>query len=312
MQNPLNGHLLNALVALLEEQSVTRAANRLSLSQPGTSLLLRQLREIFGDPLLIRAGGGMVRTERGDQLVGAARQMLQELDHLLVNPNDFDPSASRATFTIAMPDHILPALFNGFMQEFRRQAPMAKLAVRALGPDYDFEGALASGAADIVISNWPSPPPYLKISMLYEDEFVCVVDPDHPFAHGQPTLKDYLDARHIAPGDYAIAHRGVVETYLSEIGPVRERQVVVGYFSMAPYLVPGTDLVFTVTRHFAEHFASFLPLTIVPSPVRYPPVRFYQLWHERMQHSPMHRWLRQTVGSIRRSSRRAEPGPAEG
>ncbi len=299
-ENPLSGHLLKALVTLLDEQSVTRAASRLNLSQPAASLLLKQLREIFGDPLLVRAGGGMVRTERGEHLRGAAGQMLLDLDHLMLDPDDFDPSVSRATFTIAMPDHILPLMFNGVMQEFRRQAPLARLSIRPLGTDYDFEGALASGATDLVISNWPTPPEYLKMSTLFEDEFVCLVDRNHPFVTTPPTLEDYLDASHVAPADYAIVHRGVVETYLSEINLTRERRVVVGYFSMAPYLVPGTDLVFTVTRRFAEHFTTFLPLQIVPSPVAYPPVRFYQLWHERKQHSPMHRWLRQLVGSMRR------------
>lgn len=301
-ENPLNGHLLNALITLLDEESVTRAANRLNLSQPAASLLLKQLREIFQDPLLVRSGSGMVRTERGTELRGAAKRMLQDLDDLLVSPADFDPSVSRATFTIAMPDHILPLMFNGVMQEFRRQAPQAKLMIRALGTDYDFEGALASGTADIVISNWPTPPDYLKMSPLFEDEFVCLVDRDHPFTKKPPSLQDYLDAGHIAPGDYAIRHRGVVETYLSEINLTRDRCVVVGYFSMAPYLVPGTDLVFTVTRRFAEHYAAILPLTIVPSPVVYPPVGFYQLWHERVQHSPMHRWLRHLVGSMKRLS----------
>ncbi|MTH78489.1 LysR family transcriptional regulator [Paracoccus aestuariivivens] len=301
-QNPLNYHLLNALKVLLDEQSVTRAANRLQMSQPAASLILRQLREIFGDPLLVRAGGGMVRTERGEQLRGAARQLLAEMDSLLVSPDDFTPAESRATFTIAMPDHILPQMFNGVMREFRRQAPLARLSIRALGPDNDFEGALASGATDLVISNWPTPPDYLRIAPLFEDEFVCVVDKDHPFAKSPPTLQDYFAASHVAPGDYAIAHRGVVETFLTENKLARERRVVVGYFSMAPYLVPGTDLVFTVTRRFAEHFAGFLPLAIVPSPVVYPPVAFYQLWHERMQHSPMHRWFRHLVGSMKRLS----------
>lgn len=299
-ENPLSGHLLKALVTLLDEQSVTRAASRMNLSQPAASLLLKQLREIFGDPLLVRAGGGMVRTERGEYLRGAAERMLMDLDHLMLDFDDFDPSVSRAKFTIAMPDHILPPIFNGVMQEFRRQAPLARLSIRPLGVDYDFEGALASGAADLVISNWPTPPDYLKMTGLYEDEFVCLVDHDHPFAKSPPTLDDYLQANHVAPGDYAIAHRGVVETYLSEINLTRERRVVVGHFLMAPYLLPGTDLVFTVTRRFAEHYSTFLPLEIVRSPVNYPPVRFYQLWHERMQLSPMHRWLRQLVGSMKR------------
>lgn len=299
-ENPLSGHLLNALTILLEEESVSRAANRMNLSQPAASLLLKQLREIFGDPLLVRAGGGMVRTERGGHLRGAVQQMLMDLDQLLRDPDDFDPSVSRATFTIAMPDHILPLMFNGVVQEFRRQAPHARLAIRPLGADFDFEGALASSAADIVISNWPNPPDHLRMTRLFEDEFVCVVDKNHPFAIRPPTVKDYLEANHITPADYAIFQRGVVETYLAEINLTRERRVVVGYFSMAPYLVPGTDLVFTLTRRFAEHFATFLPLAIVASPIAYPPVQFYQLWHERMQHSPMHRWFRQLVGSMKR------------
>lgn len=301
-ENPLSGHLLKALIVLLDEESVTRAASRLNLSQPAASLMLKQLREIFGDPLLVRAGGGMVRTERGEHLRGAARQMLTELDHLVLDPDEFNPSVSRATFTIAMPDHMLPLMFNGVMQEFRRQAPLARLSIRPLSTDYDFEGALAAGAADLVISNWPKPPEYLKMMKLFEDEFVCLVDRNHPFAKRHPTRADYIDASHIAPGDYAIAHRGVVETYLSEINLPRQRCVIVGYFSMAPYLLPGTDLVFTVTRRFAEHFATFLPLAIVPSPIAFPPVCFYQLWHERMQHSHMHRWLRQLVGSMNRLS----------
>ena len=194
----------------------------------------------------------------------------QDLDALLVGPDDFDPSASRQTFTIAMPDHILPMVLNGFMREFRRRAPLARLAIRALGPEYDFEGALANGTADLVISNWPTPPPDLRISVLFQDEFVCLVDPAHRFAHTPPTREDYLAADHVAPGDYAIRHRGVVETHLSALHASRERRVVTAYFSMAPYLLPGTDLVFTVTRHYAEHFARILPLAIVDSPIDYP------------------------------------------
>jgi DNA-binding transcriptional LysR family regulator len=242
----------------------------------------------------------MVRTERAEMLRRSASQALGELDALLLRPDDFDPLESRQTFIIAMPDHILPLMLNGVMREFRRRAPLARLAIRALGPEYDFEGALANGTADIVISNWPTPPPHLRISPLFEDHFVCLVDANHPFTCRPPTREDYLAADHVAPSDYAIMHRGVVETHLSGLRLTRERRVVTSYFSMAPYLLPGTDLVFTVTRHYAEHFANILPLTIVASPIDYPPVQFYQLWHERMQHSPTHRWLRTLVGAMRK------------
>lgn len=308
--NPLSASLLRALTVLLDEASVTRAAQRLHLSQPATSLILKQLREIFGDPLLVRGAGGMVLTERAGLLKEAAGQALENLDGLLVAPEDFDPSSCRQTFTVAMPDHILPLMFNGIMREFRRRAPLARLVIRALGPDYDFEGALETGTADIVVSNWPTPPPHLRISVLFEDEFVCLVDPAHPFTRAPASVEDYLAASHVAPSDYAIAHRGVVETYLSSQHLRRERRVEISYFSMAPYLLPGTDLIFTVTRHFAEHFTHILPLVILPSPVTYPRIRFYQLWHERMHHSPMHRWLRGLVGDMRALHRLTGPGLA--
>lgn len=310
-ENPLNGHLLNALLVLLDTRSVTQAAQRLNLSQPATSLILRQLREIFDDQLLVRSQGRMVPTERAVMLRHTAAVALEELDGLLLAPTDFNPSECRQTFTIAMPDHILPLLMNRMMQEFRRRAPLAHLQIRALGPDYDFEGALAAGSADIVISNWPTPPPNLMISVLFEDHFVCLVDADHPFTRTPPTQDEYLAASHIAPADYAIRHRGVVETHLGALRLTRTRRIETAYFGMAPYLLPGTDLIFTLTRHYAEHFAAILPLKIIDSPVAYPTIQFYQLWHERVQHSPTHRWLRSLMGEIRKQHQSSAASLAE-
>ena len=295
--NPLDASLLRALVLLLEERSVTRVALKLGLSQPATSQMLKRLREIFKDQLLVRGQGGMVLTDRAASLKLGAESALEGLNNLLAGPGEFDPSVTQQTFTIALPDHVLPLKFNGLLREFRRQAPLARLVMRALGPDYDFEGALAVGAADLVISNWPKPPPYLRRSVLFEDRFVCLVDRSHPFASRTTTEQQYLAAGHIVPSDYSSAHRGVVETHLSSLRRERDRRLVVGYFSMAPYLLVGTDLVFTTTRHFAEHYASILPLTIIELPVKYPRIEFYQLWHERMQHSATHRWFRHLVAS---------------
>lgn len=298
-ENPLSASNLRVLCTLIEERSVTRAAHRLRLSQPATSLLLKQLREIFADPLLVRGEGGMVPTDRALVLRESASKTLADLDEILQHPDEFNPASTRRTFTIALPDHILPLVFNSFMQEFRQKAPLAKLVLRALGPDYDFEGALASGGADIVISNWPSPPPNLRQSLLFDDRFVCLVDRQHAFTRNPPTIEEYLAAHHIAPSDYAISQRGVVETHLSAMKLQRERSVVISYFSMAPYLLVGTDLVFTVTRHFAEYFVKVLPLEIIEAPIEYPRVQFYQLWHERSHHSQMHRWFRHAIGSMK-------------
>ena len=297
--NPLDAALLRTLLALLDERSVTRAAVKLRQSQPATSHALKRLRDILGDPLLVRGQGGLVLTERAGSLRATATRALEELDGLLVSPDAFAPSSSRQTFTIALPDHILPTMFGTLMEEFWRRAPLARLVMRALGPCYDFEGALASGAADLVISNWPKPPEYLRRSILFADRFVCLVDRNHPFTRKKPSAQAYLAASHITPDDYSVAHRGVVENHLSALRLERNRRMVVGYFLMAPYLIVGTDLVFTTTSHFAEHFLTILPLAIVESPIEYPPIEFYQLWHERMQLSSMHRWLRQLVATMR-------------
>lgn len=298
IDNPLSASLLRALCILIEEGNVTNAARRLRLSQPATSLILKRLREIFGDPLLVKGRTGMLATERAAELHAQAANLLTPMDGLLAGAEDFDPAKSHQSFTIALPDHILPMKFTGLMQEFRRLAPMARLTLRSLGSDYDFQGALASGTADIVISNWPTPPPHLRISVLFEDEFVCLVDKEHAFTRHSPNVEEYLSANHIAPADYAMVQRGVVETHLTHMKMERQRQVVISYFSMAPFLLIGTDLVFTATRHFAEYFTSILPLQIVDSPVCYPRIQFYQLWHERSQHSPSHIWLRRLVSQI--------------
>jgi hypothetical protein len=87
---------------------------------------------------------------------------------------------------------------------------------------------------------------------------------------------------------YAVfpSHRGVVDTHLASMRVARNVRVMLPFFSIAPHLLPGTDLLFTTTRHFAEHYAKFLPLVIVRTPVDFPRMRFYQLWHDRTHHSP--------------------------
>ena len=301
--NRLDIVVLRALIILLEERNVSRAAVRLSLSQPAASHLLNKLRLIFNDPLLVRGNGGMALTRHAEGLLTSAPQALAVIDALLAPPGGFDPATSRHSFTIAFPDHPVPTIFRDIVGEFRRRAPNAFLELRALTPDYDFEQALEAGKADLVISNWPKPPDYLYRSTLFEDSYVCLVDENHPFVSKPPSVQDYLDAVHLAPADYSVTRRGVVENHLSTMRLKRDRRIVLGYFSIAPYLVPGTDLVFTTTNHFASYFESMLPVKVVASPINFPKVEFYQLWHERMHVSPPHQWLRQLVAKVVRPGR---------
>jgi DNA-binding transcriptional LysR family regulator len=300
--DPFDTYLLRVFSILMTERSVSRTATRLNQSQPAVSTALKRLREIFGDPLLVKDKLRMVPTERALQLLASVRVVLGEIDLLLAPGADFDPASTRQSFRLGTPDYLAPPLMAAVVSYLRATAPGARLLLQPLGPEYDYEAALAEGELDVVIGNWPAPPEHLRTTLLMEDEIVCLVDRDHPAARGM-TLAAYLQAAHVVPLLYSQTQRGVVETHLAAQRMARTPTVTVPYFAMAPHLLPGTDLIFTTSRHFAEHFAAILPLAVVPSPIDFPLMRFYQLWHGRTQHAQGHVWFRSLLSAVMRTAR---------
>lgn len=299
--------LMRAFVALVEETSVTKAAVRLEQSQPAISQALGRLRLYFSDQLLVKGQRTMVPTEKAIALLPKIRALLTDIDALTQIDTGFLPASSTHAFTIASPDYIAPDFLGRIAATIRREAPNSTLSIRALGPDFDFEGALARGEVDIVIGNWPAPPQYLRKSKLLQEKVVCLMREGHPLAQKDMTEEDYLTAAHITPVSYSASHRGVVETHLGTLRASRRRTVALSYFSMAPYLLLNSDLVFSTGRHFAEHFAAYLPLVIRKPPIDFPDMSFYQLWHDRAHHSPEHRWLRGVVQGARNALSPAAP-----
>jgi DNA-binding transcriptional LysR family regulator len=292
---PIDTYLLRVLTTLVAERSVSRTAVRLNQTQPAISSALRKLRDLFGDPLLVRERSGMVPTQRALDLRDHARTALDEIDRMLLGPQAFDPASSQQTFNIASPDYMAMSFVADAVERMRREAPQARLVIHPLTRDFDYERALAEGELDIVIGNWPQPPERLHLSVLLEEDLVCLMGRTHPLASGGLTALRYLAAAHVVPMPYSMSQRGVVETFLAAQRMTRDNRVVVPYFEAAPYMLVNTDLIFTTARHFAEHFARVLPLAVVPSPIDFPAMRFYQLWHDRSQHDAAHRWLRELL-----------------
>lgn len=290
--DPVDSYLLRVLVSLVTERSVSRTAIRLNQSQPAISKALNRLREIYGDPLLVREKGGMASTDRAVTLREHARRALAEIDAMRAGAEQFDAGMSQQTFRIGSPDFMVASFLAGAVERFCREAPRARLVVQPLAADFDYARSLAQGELDVVIGNWPEPPQHLHLSLLLEDELVCLIGLGHPHARSGLTRQQYLAARHVVPLSYSPSQRGVVETHLASLRVSRDARIVVPYFELAPYLLVDTDLVFTTARHFAAHFARMLPLTLSPAPFDFPRMRFYQLWHERSQQSPAHRWFR--------------------
>jgi DNA-binding transcriptional LysR family regulator len=293
--DPFDSYLLKVLCALVTERSVSRTAIKLNQSQPAISAALKRLRAVFKDPLLVREKNRMVPTQRAIELLGPARAALGEIEKLFVERERFDPASTQQSFKIASPDFLAVFFLASVVEQFRRDAPLAHLAVHALGPDFDYEQALARGELDIVIGNWPEPPEHLHLSTILEDEIVCVMSRDHPLAKNGLTVEQYSQAHHIVPIPYSVSHRPVVDTHLATLRLKRNARVMLSFFNMAPYLLPDTDLIFTTSHHFARYYAGFLPLAIVQSPIKFPRMRFYQLWHGRTHLSEGHRWLRSLI-----------------
>ncbi|WP_179403849.1 LysR family transcriptional regulator [Burkholderia guangdongensis] len=302
--DPFDTYLLRVLCTLIAEQSVSRTAIRMNQSQPAISAALKRLRAIFNDPLLTREKNVMVPTERALRLVRSAQAALSALDHLLVSDERFDPATTQQSFTVAMPDYLAPPFFAHVVRECRRAAPNARIAAVPLSATFDYEQALSDGSADIVIGNWPSPPEHLHLSVLLEDDVVCVVAQDS--LHAQPgklTTQAYLSASHIVPTPYSRDQRGVVDTGLSTMRVHRDNRVSCPYFNLAPSLIPGTDLILTTGRHFANYHAQHVPLAVVDPPIDFPFMRFYQLWHPSRHRSASHVWLRGMLSAAAQSLR---------
>ena len=296
--DPLDTYLLRVLVTLLTERNLTKVATRMNQTQPAISAALRKLRLVFQDELLVRSGNAMVPTPRGLEVLVSARVALMEIDRLFAGGEAFDAQTTQALFKIGCPDYLSTVFLAGVATDLRRQAPNARLMVHPLGPGFDFEQALANGELDVVIGNWPEPPEHLHMAPLLEDDVVCLMACTHPLARGGMTRDQYLHAAHVVPLPFSSTHRGVIDKHLAGLRVTRNARVIVPFFSMAPHMLPGSDLIFTISRHFAEHYARILPLAVVPCPIDFPRMRFYQIWHHRNQGSAAQRWIRGVLRQV--------------
>lgn len=293
--HPLDSYLLCVFCLLVSERSVSRAALRVNQSQPAISAALKRLREITGDPLLVRDKGGMVPTERALSLLTHAKNALAEIEQMTSVREEFAPLSSRQSFRMGAPDYLAPAFLKRVTENFRKEAPNATLTIHSLGSDLEFERSLADGALDLVVGNWEKPPERLHLSTLLEDDIVCLVSAKHSLAEKGMSMDDFLRATHVVPLPYSARQRCVVDGALAALKINRKERVVVQSCTVALHLLPGPDMVFTTSRHFANFYAGLLPLTILRSPVQFPRMRFHQRWHARNHHMPGHQWLRRLL-----------------
>ena len=296
-------HMIRVLHTVLTERNVSRAALRLGMYQPAVSATLRRLREITGDPLLVRAGTGMVPTPNGLRMIEPAALMLRSAEVLFADARKFDPAITRQTFTIAASDYLDPHFLPHVVADLKSQAPDCHIDLQPLSGDADYHRRLAQGEVDVVIGNWPEPPAELYLGRLFADEVVCLVGNHHPAAKRGWTVEEWLKADHVAPTPTHPGARGAIDTHLSTLGLNRHIGARCPHFSLIPAMVASSLLVLTTGRQFCERFVDSLPVKILPCPVPFPQLMYYQLWHARTHASHANQWLRERIKMVAASLR---------
>lgn len=301
----LNLHDLRLLSLLLAERSITRVAEASGQAQPAVSRKLQRLREVLADPLLVRSGARMVLTERAQALREPLREIMAQAARLEAG-GSFDPTRAERAFHIVCSDCLPPDFLPGIVARLAGAGPRIAAHVRPADAAFDLAQALDDGSVDLVINNDPRPREDLRMAVLFSDEIVCLMRRGHPLAQERRIpLARYLRMRHLAPHTGAQPRTGPIDGELAKTGYQRQIVATVPEFNLAPHALLDSDLVFTTARRFAAHYAARLPLVMAPAPAELPPMRFYQLWHERSHASAASRWLR---GQVQAQAQATPPG----
>ncbi|WP_036838774.1 LysR family transcriptional regulator [Polaromonas sp. CF318] len=287
-------NLLVVLDVLLAEGSVAGAARRLRLSPSAMSRALARLRETTGDPLLVRAGRGLVPTPRAVELREQVGRLVQDAQAVLRPAEKLDLPQLARTFTLRTREGFVENFGPALLARLSREAPGVRLCfVQKLDKD---STPLRDGDVDLetgVIGKATAPE--LRVQALFRDRFIGVVRQGHPLAEGEITPARYAAARHIA-----VSRRGLgaepVDEALAPLGLQREVAAIVGSFSAALALAGASDLVASVPeRHTGKLRAGMLSFAL---PVPTPEFTVSLLWHPRLDADPAHRWLRGCVREV--------------
>ncbi|WP_044874262.1 LysR family transcriptional regulator [Pseudomonas sp. LFM046] len=288
-------NLLLVFDALMQEQNLSRAATRLHMSQPAVSNALARLRSQLGEPLFKRTARGMLPTAHAQVLYGPVRQALKLLQLGLGAQEVFDPEAEHC-FRLSMNDYAQAMLLPALLEQLRREAPRVALEVQD-DEAQSLMTRLATGELDLAIDYLYFDNPDLCYQPLMEEELVVIGRAEHPAFAGGLTLEGYLGSQHVLI--LPRAGRGSpLEIVLGSAKIKRQAGLQVPHYLTIPPIVARSDLLGTVPRRLAKHFAALYALEVAPLPVATPPVQVSLIWHRQQELAPGLRWLREQLAQL--------------
>ncbi len=289
----VDANLLVAVDALLSEAHVGRAAKRVGLSASAMSHALGRARELVGDPLLVRVGRSMVPTPRARAMAPALREGLARAAAALASPAPFDPANETRSLRIAATDHALLAVGARLWRKLSERAPSVDVVV------HPFTGSfvdLATGDLDVALAVHGTPRGISSRAFLREP-FTCVLRKRHPALGRRLTLRRFAELDHVLISPRGRV-RGAVDRALAEHGLRRRVAFVAPTFLAAAQVVATSDLVLTCSERSAREAAARMGLVIVAPPLPVPPFDVGMFWHERHEHDPFLRWVRELLVEI--------------
>lgn len=294
MRQDLN--LLPVFMALMEERSVTRAAERLGITQPALSNALGRLRAMLLDPLFVRERYGMQPTQKAEALAPVFAAALASIGEAIQGQQAFEPAQATQLVTLAPNSYAEFVLVPAIVARLREQAPGIRLRLTPFGSDLA-ETGVVSGQTAMVLGRVVDPPANLVVQHLMDDGLACVVRADHPAVGRRITQKQYEKLRHVnmlPPGRLRV---GLFQA-LERQGLRREVAVSVTHFLAIPEMVAVTDCCATLPRLICRRLADDKRLKILPAPVDLGTFPVQMAWHARYRQDPAHAWLRALVTEV--------------
>ena len=293
--------LLRCFDALMADRSVSRAAQRMNISQPAMSVALGRLRRAFGDPLLIRGQGEMVPTSRAFALLETTRTVLEGMGKLTASAAPFDARTASLQLTITAPGYIGHVVLPRLMRQLEKAAPGVRVEVRAANRERATEW-LESGEIDFRMGWIREPPAGLRFKTLYRDHLVCIAAKGHPLISRKLTPELFCAVPHVRTMVHRQSDSGqVIDEAVDALGKRLNIVLLVQEVLTVPYIVASSNLIAAIPARLARTFVGQLPLKVHPLPLHVPEQTIALYWHERTHRSPAHVWFRELLGSIAKS-----------
>lgn len=285
-------NLFRVLEAIATHGGTSGAARALRLTQPAISHALTRLRTMFGDPLFVRQGNGMVPTARARDVLEPVRAHLAGLYETLVLAPEFTPARLVLDFRVGFRDISEAVAFPALMQRLAREAPGVRMLSRRV-PREHFERELSAGTLDLGVDRKIRVGPQIQSSVVTHEAHAVVMRAEHPLRTRKLTRAHYVQARHVVvthlDGPEPIDH------LLAERGQSRDIVLRCQHFFAACKVVASSDWLLTMPRSYANELAEVLPIAVLPLPLALPEIELTMYWHQARSNDQAHAWLRDCI-----------------